>query len=282
MLFIPGQIYHRRSEIHGPYGGQQQGGMSTPSAIPCIFLFTGESGTYQGYQDQWISKDTFRYTGEGQVGDMTFVRANRALRDHLADRKDVHLFESVRTPKPNGYVRYVGQMVVTGWTYELQTDGQGRPRQAIVFELTLVESLDAEPAEDSVPEPTTAELANRPLSELRTQALSDAAPARDAIERVTRTRYWSKAIKAYALARAQGVCEGCGQNAPFVTAAGVPFLEVHHIGRLSDGGPDHPEHVAAVCPNCHRRAHYSVDEALFNSQLQARVRQREDLLAARP
>lgn len=142
-----------------------------------------------------------------------------------------------------------------------------------------MDSLDAELADDADPVPTTAQLVNRPLAELRTQALADAAPARDVTERVTWTRYLSKAIKAYALARAQGVCEGCGQDAPFVTATGEPFLEVHHIGRLSDGGPDHPEHVAAVCPNCHRRAHYSVDEALFNSHLQARVRQREDLLA---
>jgi 5-methylcytosine-specific restriction enzyme A len=279
MLFIPGQIYHRRSEIHEPYGGQQQGGMSTPSAVPCIFLFTGEAGTYQGYQDRWVSKETFRYTGEGQVGDMSFVRANRALRDHLVNRKDVHLFESVRTPKPTGYVRYIGQMVVTGWSYEQQEDGQGRPRQAIVFELTLLDSLDTELSDDADLVPTTAELVQRPLAELRTQALADAALARDVTERVTRTRYLSKAIKAYALARAQGVCEGCGQDAPFITAAGVPFLEVHHIGRLSDGGPDYPERVAAVCPNCHRRAHHSVDQALFNSQLQARVRQREDLLA---
>ncbi|MGK5511732.1 HNH endonuclease [Brevibacillus formosus] len=51
------------------------------------------------------------------------------------------------------------------------------------------------------------------------------------------------------------MCEACGSEAPFKTAKGGPFLEVHHRRRLSDGGPDHPEWVAAICPNCHRRCH---------------------------
>ena len=31
MMFVPGQIYHRQREIHDVYGGQRQGGISTPS-----------------------------------------------------------------------------------------------------------------------------------------------------------------------------------------------------------------------------------------------------------
>ena len=50
--------------------------------------------------------------------------------------------------------------------------------------------------------------------------------------------------------------------APFITPDGQLYLEVHHIERLSDGGPDHPRWVVAVCPNCHRRAHYAGDEVL--------------------
>jgi len=36
-----------------------------------------------------------------------------------------------------------------------------------------------------------------------------------------------------------GVCESCLQPAPFHGKKG-PYLEVHHVHRLSDGGPDHP------------------------------------------
>ena len=46
-MFTEGQEY-RRKDLHGQYGGQQQGGISTPSKHPIIFLITGESGEQQG------------------------------------------------------------------------------------------------------------------------------------------------------------------------------------------------------------------------------------------
>ena len=35
-----------------------------------------------------------------------------------------------------------------------------------------------------------------------------------------------------------------------------PFLEVHHVKSLSDGGEDTLDNVIALCPNCHREKHY--------------------------
>ena len=81
----------------------------------------------------------------------------------------------------------------------------------------------------------------------------------------------AKAIRQYVLERANGYCEGCNLPAPFMTADGKPYLEPHHIRRLSDGGPDHPRWVAAVCANCHRRAHYSRDAVVFNQTLELAV-----------
>jgi 5-methylcytosine-specific restriction protein A len=48
--FVPGEVYRRR-ELHDLYGGQGQGGISTPKDHPIIFLVTGESGTQYGYTD---------------------------------------------------------------------------------------------------------------------------------------------------------------------------------------------------------------------------------------
>ena len=70
-----------------------------------------------------------------------------------------------------------------------------------------------------------------------------------------------------ALARSQGKCEGCNNPAPFLTSRGVPFLEVHHLYRLTDGGPDLIEYVVALCPNCHRRIHYGKEGAKYNEEL---------------
>jgi predicted HNH restriction endonuclease len=64
-------------------------------------------------------------------------------------------------------------------------------------------------------------------------------------------------VIAEVLARATGVCESCHASAPFLRGSdGTPYLEVHHQVRLADGGEDTILNARALCPNCHRRAHY--------------------------
>src|SRR5580765_5060327 len=89
MEFEIGKIYHRRNDIHAVFGGQQQGGISTPATAPFIFIFTGDTGKQYGYQDDWSTDNVFLYTGEGQIGDMEFRGGNKAIRDHAADGKDL-------------------------------------------------------------------------------------------------------------------------------------------------------------------------------------------------
>ena len=103
---IPGQILSR-SEVHKRFGGQRQSGISTPKDKPVILLFTGEQGEKYGYRDEWRG-DIFVYTGEGRIGDMEFVRGNKAIRDHVEDGKDLLLFKYVAP----GKVQFVGEMVL--------------------------------------------------------------------------------------------------------------------------------------------------------------------------
>ena len=64
-------------------------------------------------------------------------------------------------------------------------------------------------------------------------------------------------VVAEALTRAAGVCEGCDQPAPFARRKDrTPYLEVHHKVPLAKGGDDTVENAIALCPNCHRKAHY--------------------------
>lgn len=74
-------------------------------------------------------------------------------------------------------------------------------------------------------------------------------------------------VKAWVLDNAKGKCEGCGCPAPFLNIEGVPFLEVHHVMPLADGGTDKVENAVALCPNCHRRCHMSNDKVLFSMAL---------------
>ena len=59
---------------------------------------------------------------------------------------------------------------------------------------------------------------------------------------------------------ADGKCQYCGEDAPFIDKQGEPYLEAHHVKRLADGGRDAIDNVVAICPNCHRKVHVLNDE----------------------
>ncbi len=75
------------------------------------------------------------------------------------------------------------------------------------------------------------------------------------------------AVVAFVENRAKGKCELCGADAPFFRPDESPYLEVHHIKPLSEGGPDVVENAAALCPNCHRACHHSSEAQSHRSAL---------------
>ncbi len=56
---------------------------------------------------------------------------------------------------------------------------------------------------------------------------------------------------------------------------GTPFLEVHHLTRLKDNGPDTVENCAALCPNCHRKLHHSPERDMLTERLREKVLKKE-------
>lgn len=263
------RAYHRRNDIHARFGGQQQGGISTPANIPGIFIFTSQGGSDVGYQDAFSPDGTFHYTGQGQVGDMLMLRGNLAIRDHVQNGKDILLFHQT---KKGGLVRFEGIFVCGGWEFKDQLDVNGKKRKAIVF--TLVPQKDF--LVDMEDQAGDANL-GLSLNDLRNRALRAVNPQQVEGTRIAlvNVRARSKAIREYVLARSDGRCENCGIEAPFFTASGQPYLEAHHIHKLSDGGLDHPASVAALCPNCHRRAHFGADSAELNDFLTKKIRKLE-------
>lgn len=79
------------------------------------------------------------------------------------------------------------------------------------------------------------------------------------------------AVTAWVLQQAQGMCESCGQPAPFSGSDGQPFLEVHHVRQLADDGSDTVTNTVALCPNCHREFHYGENARALVSRLYKRV-----------
>ena len=263
-MFKVGKTYNRRKEIHGQYKGQQYGGIATPSEHPYVFIFTSDAGEAFGYNDDYGPDDTFWYTGEGQVGDMKMAKGNLAIRDHEKNNKEILLFESEET----GYVRFVGKCEYITHHIEDRPDKNNEIRDAIVFHLNIKnENCEQKISEPNKDYETTKKLTKGlSLKELRKLAIRTTPTTSKNKETTTQIQYRTKAIKLYAKKRANGLCEGCGIEAPFSTKKG-PYLEVHHMFRLADGGPDHPLNVIALCPTCHRRAHYAIDSKDYNAKL---------------
>ena len=280
-MFEVGKIYHRRSEIHGKYKGQQYGGISTPANHPYIFIFTGDAGSEYGYVDDFDPNGTFKYTGEGQEGDMKMSKGNLAIRDHRINNKEILLFEYTS----QGFVRFLGNCNYVFHHIEERTDKNGELRDAIIFHLDIVNTQNINTAQvltsKLVEEPKALYITNpskgKSLQKLREIAL-DSTPMQATIkEKIQSIQSRSMAINLYAKKRAGGICEGCGEIAPFETKSG-PYLEVHHLTRLADGGADLPQNVIALCPTCHRKAHYSLNCSEFNNKLIDKVTDIESLI----
>ncbi|WP_375414642.1 HNH endonuclease [uncultured Bradyrhizobium sp.] len=253
--FEKGRLYNRRRDIHARFGGQMQGGIITPQRFRVVIIVTGEVGLGHGYADRERPDGVFEYFGEGQVGDMTMQRGNAAIAGHSSEGKSLLLFRDTRDG-----LQFVDEMVFETYHIERALDRKGAQRNAIVFELrpisAIAEQVDAQPVEAA------------PLDELLRRAMAAAgAPPPGRVAGFRNVYQRSADVRNYVLARAAGHCEGCKAPAPFPRKDGTPYLEPHHLRRVSDGGPDHPQFVIALCPNCHRRVHAGQDGEDYNSTL---------------
>ncbi|MCP6330186.1 HNH endonuclease, partial [Klebsiella pneumoniae] len=52
-------------------------------------------------------------------------------------------------------------------------------------------------------------------------------------------------VIAWVTVNAGGVCEACDSPAPFKREDGEPYLEVHHVRPLAEGGPDSADNAVA-------------------------------------
>lgn len=182
----------------------------------------------------------------------------RYIRDDLdlADGAECHVIVRL-----HGY-RYAGVVTLTSGE-EFRLPGQvaealsarahQNPTSAIEFSLSVTPRL--ENIEGGLLAKIKEAMALSPEEQQRQLANAPAAPHR--IEVTTTVFIRNPVVIAVVLARANGVCEKCKTNAPFRRASDeTPYLEVHHKVRLADGGVDSVQNAIALCPNCHREAHY--------------------------
>ncbi|MBC8184963.1 HNH endonuclease [candidate division KSB1 bacterium] len=93
--------------------------------------------------------------------------------------------------------------------------------------------------------------------EQRLERLKNAKSKPDRIETRTSGFIRNYDVIAEVLERANGICEVCRNPAPFNRDSdNSPYLEVHHKIPLSKSGADTVNNAIALCPNCHRHAHF--------------------------
>ncbi|WP_307145479.1 HNH endonuclease [Rhizobium tibeticum] len=261
--FERGKSYNRKKDIHGQFGGQQQGGIITPAGAHVVIAITGSRGGQHGYHDRPLPDGSFEYYGAGQRGDMELKDRNRRLFEHSQDAKSLLLFEEERRS-----LRFVGEYVCEGIEWRDTPDADQQMRKAIVFTLRPLENIN------EVVEDTGASEKSLTDKELEALAIQSSTPAAGKSTRTATFNVYerSKHVRNWVLRRAKGKCEYDGVPAPFLREDGEPYLEPHHIHRVSDGGPDDPSTVIALCPNCHRRAHSGANRATFKKELLDRMK----------
>jgi 5-methylcytosine-specific restriction protein A len=258
--FDVGETYNRK-KIHEQLGGNRYSGIAPCADYPLVLLFTGGAGEEHGYKDEFRG-DTFLYTGEGQVGDMEMTGGNEAIRRHQENGDELHLFENTDEA---WQVVYVGQYEYADHFWERLPDTEGNMRDGVRFKLEPAGGSSVDLDTSNLDSLSNDELYERAKVAGSPQTTAETTSSSTSSSRTTYSR--SEVVKRYARRVADGVCQGCGEEAPFLNENGEPFLEVHHLYRRSDGGADDPDNVIALCPNCHRRVHYGQDGEEFNQEL---------------
>jgi hypothetical protein len=117
-----------------------------------------------------------------------------------------------------------------------------------------------------------------PLEKLISRAVK-AKRKPDSQQTSTTTYYRDPAIIAFVHRRSEYRCEMPKCNyVGFKKLNGEFFIETHHIKPLSEDGEDSISNVAALCPNCHRKMHYSYDWQKLSEILRAAVQKANERL----
>jgi 5-methylcytosine-specific restriction protein A len=249
-----------RKELHNRFKGQRQHGISTPASESFVFVFTDPNSEEYGYSDRFLDNGLFIYSGEGQVGDMTMDGGNKRILNHEENGESLYVFEKVGEQNGADVVAYDGEYEYVDHYWERAPDDNGDMRDAIRFKLAPVGGIETELDESEASGLPTEELFEKAKESDTSRTATTPSSSGESYTR-------SDLVRDFALRAADGTCQACEEEAPFVGKDGEPFLEVHHLYRVSDGGVDDPENVIAVCPNCHREVHYGRNGKELNNAL---------------
>lgn len=225
-----------------------QGGMRRSHSTNTLIIVSNNIKSI--YADRWEG-EILHYTGMGSSGNQSLsFGQNKTLNESKTNRIPVYLFEVFKTKE---YV-YQGEIELVDNPYqEIQNN-----RNVWMFPLKIKNgaplTLDQKQFEQlKKNERTKTKKLNINQIKILAEERLNKQPSRRKVESTTYIR--DQRVVEYALLRANGKCQLCEQDAPFLRKDGTPYLEVHHIDYMANGGIDTIDNVAALCPNCHRKMH---------------------------
>ena len=219
------------------------GGMRKSKETGTLVIISDKTKPF--YHDNW-NDGVLLYTGMGKHGDQT-LKGNQNITLYESDTNGVgvHLFEVMT----KAVYTYRGQVKLAAKPYQTnQPDDEGRVRKVWIFPITPMVSSE------ELANPDPAQVVKLSTRELITRSQMTASKHEPKVTQTTvyhRDEYLKEAVKRIA----DGKCQLCGKDAPFIDNNGEPYLEEHHVKRLADGGSDTIDNVVAICPNCHRKIH---------------------------
>ncbi|MDD9193530.1 HNH endonuclease [Aliivibrio sp. S2TY2] len=232
-----------------------QGGMRRSHATNSLVIFINN-------RDSMWNGDVCYFEGMGSRGEQSLNFAqNKTLAESNENNVNLCLFEHMKDSKKyiyRGKVKLIGKP-----SNEKLPDISGNLRSVLIFTLKVDgESnrvIDMDFLKENSNDANFEKIHNFEVNKIKEIALHSFNPVQK--EKVSKTVYKRNAlISAFVMTRSSGVCELCGNHAPFKTNNGLPYLEVHHIKPLNDGGLDSIDNAVALCPNCHRKMHIVDDE----------------------
>ncbi|WP_424552009.1 HNH endonuclease [Shinella sp.] len=256
-----GRVFHRRTNIREVFGGNQVMGISESPIEETVIVVSDPHGNKYNYHDRFLADGSYEYYGQrAQAGD-PWRNNNHQIRDHAENGRSLLLFL-----KENDEYRFDGE-----WFYNRHQIIDVRGVEQVVFNLVNGRDLRQENLERDI-----AALQRENAGALRERAIA-AGNRNPAIrERAGNVYQRAAMVAAHVLNRAGGLCECCGEAAPFNRADGRPYLECHHVDRLADQGADDIYSVIALHPVCHRFVHHAGEAGRArNDEMRNRLREIE-------
>ena len=251
-----GDVY-KNNEIAGAFGCSTQGGMRRSHITNTLAIFSDHAGA--DYEDKWTvdsdGDDILLYVGMGKSErgdqDINFGQ-NITLKESNENGVDVYLFEAYERSKHI----FRGRVQLVAEPYQ---DSQ-EDRLVWIFPLKIVDNYSLIPEE--VIEKRN-EQKRREAERLSSKVLLERAKKVNGQHKRTvksQTYVRDAYVAEYTKRRANGICDLCGESAPFNDKKGKPYLESHHVMWLSRGGEDTIYNTVALDPSCHKKVHVLNDD----------------------